>query len=653
MNKILVLLALIIVNITSAQTPVGSEFTYQGSLDVNNTPANGVFDFTFKIFDSTTSGNQIGSDFIADDLMVIDGFFTAVIDFNTTAFVGNKVWMEIYVRNGAESGAFQQLLPRQQITSTPYAIHAQFVSAGAVSSIEIQNGSIANVDLANNSVNADKIASGSVSSDEIGSNAVGTAEIISTQVQRRIGNTCASGSYINTVNEDGTVVCEVDDSGISNVTSADIVDGTVATIDLANNSVTADKIATSSVGSDEISSNAVGTTEIISSQVQRRVSATCSEAYYLNGINEDGSIICKRLPAGFAFTIDSASYVGEYTSLAIGADNNPVISYHDVSNGDLKVVKCSNAICGSFNPPVTLDAMGIVGEYTSLAIGADNNPVISYHDVTNGDLKVVKCSTASCSSFNPPVTLDTTGIVGWYTSLAIGADDNPIISYFDLTNANLKVVQCSNASCSSFNSPVTLDATGDVGRYTSLAIGADNNPIISYYDSSIGDLKVVQCSTASCSSSNTPLTLDQTGVVGQDTSLAIGADDNPIISYFDTSNSALKVVKCTNASCGSFNPPVTLDETGNVGKYTSLAIGADNNPVISYQDGANFNLKVVKCSNASCSRFNPPVILDSVGNVGKHTSVAIGADDNPVISHFDTTNGDLKVYSCGDTECRR
>ena len=36
-------------------------------------------------------------------------------------------------------------------------------------------------------------------------------------------------------------------------------------------------------------------------------------------------------------TIDSNSSVGRYTSIAIGTNGNPIISYHDISNGDLKV----------------------------------------------------------------------------------------------------------------------------------------------------------------------------------------------------------------------------------------------------------------------------------------------------------------------------
>ena len=64
------------------------------------------------------------------------------------------------------------------------------------------------------------------------------------------------------------------------------------------------------------------------------------------------------------------------TSLSIGADNVPVISYFDRTNGDLKVAHCNGNAC-SAAMIITLDSVNIVGERTSLCIGSDDLPVIS------------------------------------------------------------------------------------------------------------------------------------------------------------------------------------------------------------------------------------------------------------------------------------
>ena len=46
---------------------------------------------------------------------------------------------------------------------------------------------------------------------------------------------------------------------------------------------------------------------------------------------------------------------------------------------------------------------------------------------------------------------------------------------------------------------LTLDSTGDIRRYTSVAIGTDNNPVISYYDVTNTALKRYRCRTTDCS----------------------------------------------------------------------------------------------------------------------------------------------------------
>jgi hypothetical protein len=352
-------------------------------------------------------------------------------------------------------------------------------------------------------------------------------------------------------------------------------------------------------------------------------------------------------------TVDNIGVVGFYTSVAVGAGGNPIISYWDVGSDALKVAACTNPTCTAATLSI-VDNTGDVGRFTSITIGADANPIISHFDAS-GELKVAACTNPTCDPTTSAATLSTvddTGDVGEYTSITIGADANPIISYFDDTNDALKVAACTNPTCDPTTSPATLSTVdaGDVGQHTSITIGADANPIISYWDASRGALKVAACTNPTCNPTTSLATLstvDNIGDVGEHTSIAIGADANPIISYFDDTNDALKVAACTNPTCNPTTSAATLstvDNTGDVGYYTSIAIGADANPIISYKDFTNDALKVAACTNPTCNPTASPATLSTVdtGGVGNFTSIAVGVDANPIISYYGG-GGALKV----------
>jgi hypothetical protein len=118
-------------------------------------------------------------------------------------------------------------------------------------------------------------------------------------------------------------------------------------------------------------------------------------------------------------------------------------------------------------------------------------------DGTNGNLKVAHCSNAACTAATL-ATLDSTGDVGWYTSVTVGYDGLGLISYYDYTNGDLKVAHCSNAACSTATLTTTPDTAGDVGQYTSATVGSDGLGLISYWDATNRDLKVAHCSNRFC-----------------------------------------------------------------------------------------------------------------------------------------------------------
>jgi hypothetical protein len=108
--------------------PLGSAFTYQGQLQQAGSPAQGTFDLKFTLFDSLDGGTAIGGTVTTNGLAVSDGLFVVTLDFGGNAFTGEARWLEISVKtNGAVD--YVSLVPRQPLSPSPYALHAQMASS--------------------------------------------------------------------------------------------------------------------------------------------------------------------------------------------------------------------------------------------------------------------------------------------------------------------------------------------------------------------------------------------------------------------------------------------------------------------------------------------------------------------------------------------
>lgn len=246
--------------------------------------------------------------------------------------------------------------------------------------------------------------------------------------------------------------------------------------------------------------------------------------------------------------------------------------------------------------------LGGVAFQPSVAIPADGLPVISYRDDEANSLRFVKCGNAACSTGNQTSTLIASGRPATYSVVRAPLDGRPIVAYLDinLSVGSLKLLKCGNSSCTSGNTVVAVDNTGDVGYYVSMVVPADNRPLIVYYDRANQKLKTVKCGDTSCSNNNVITTLDSAGSVGQFSSVALAVDQNPIVSYFDYTNWRLKVAKCGNSACTRGNTISVVDDNGDVGLHTSIVVPPDGLPAIFYYDSTNTNLKMLKCSNAWC-----------------------------------------------------
>jgi hypothetical protein len=124
---------------------MGSAFTYQGRLQDGASVANGRYDFTFRLLDALTAGNQIGTTQTLTNLAVSNGLFIATVDFGFGPFNGTAYWVELGVRSNGLA-TFTVLVPRQALTPVPLALYAPqagaaaTVLANAVSTASLQDG---------------------------------------------------------------------------------------------------------------------------------------------------------------------------------------------------------------------------------------------------------------------------------------------------------------------------------------------------------------------------------------------------------------------------------------------------------------------------------------------------------------------------------
>jgi hypothetical protein len=296
----------------------------------------------------------------------------------------------------------------------------------------------------------------------------------------------------------------------------------------------------------------------------------------------------------------------------------------------------------------------------SLTVGADGLPIASYWSGNpDRELRTAQCDNPRCTGVITVSEVEAnpgnpdTGGVGLETSIAIGVDGLPVIAHWDQEHGDLIVSHCGNPACSFGNGSTTADEGGaaDVGSFPSIAIGSDNLPVIVLFDDTDDVLQVIHCNDVACSGQDEGLTTVDTGVAGP-SSLAIGTDGLPIISY--SKGGLLKTAHCGNVACTSGVVRRTLDNSGGAGR-SSITIGADDKPVISYVLGnyPTYQVKVAHCGNVSCTSGNN---VNPIGVGGTDTAIAIGFNGNPYISYFLETSQSvadtyLKVVHCGNSTC--
>lgn len=272
--------------------------------------------------------------------------------------------------------------------------------------------------------------------------------------------------------------------------------------------------------------------------------------------------------AGDSWTVETIATTGPagygQVSLAFDPLGNPWISYYDAGFRNLLYANKTNE---TWQTNYLIDYGADVGSYNSLAIDRRGVPHVAYYDATNGDLKY-----ASYVNGWAVEVVHSAGNVGLYCSLTFDTENSPHISYQDASSGWLRYAYKGGGGWI-FD---VADGNPNVGRFTSIALDTQNRPHIAYYDDFNAIVKYASKTTA-WSTENVAIS------PARPMSLKIDAQDVPHIAY---STSALRHAAKIS---GVWN--IDLVDAVNVNSmYASLALDAEGNPLLCYEDLSNADL---------------------------------------------------------------
>ena len=313
-------------------------------------------------------------------------------------------------------------------------------------------------------------------------------------------------------------------------------------------------------------------------------------------------------------TVDSLGDVGEFASLALDSMDRPHIAYRDSTNGSLKYARWT----GSNWEIETVDSAD--RECISLAVDRNNRPHISYHDGVARNLRYAHWDGVGWIR----QTVDSVDSNGMYSSIALDSNDRPHISYHVHRLWALEDLMYAKKTGPGW---VTMVADGvpDVGEHTSLELDSNDYPHISYsYHGVMPELMYIRW-TPSGWIEEPFLDLWE----GTFTSLELDSNDYAHIAYYRH-----PWIWYTYWNGTAWHYDSVVDSRSSA---LSLALNDSDYPHLSYVDHDDVYYSVWNGTDWVAE------LVDHVGGAGAPgVSLALDSSGSPHIAYRDLINLDLK-----------
>lgn len=361
------------------------------------------------------------------------------------------------------------------------------------------------------------------------------------------------------------------------------------------------------------------------------------------------------------FDFDINAPVTWGTDVVMGADG-PIVAYHhpneDGTSG-LGLVVCHDVTCSDATAQILDTGLTHDGRWPSIALTSDGVPVIAHVNDTSQAAEspspprpyLTYCDDAACSGSStvlldegtnlspPPEFGDYRGLGPW-TSLALDADDRPIVAYHarwsEATQAAM--ARCNDTACTD----VTYNLFGpvDAGQNMDMVLSADGNPVVVHVNGGDSHFYRSVCDDPACSSSTDTLFAGADLGEQQHAAITLGGNGFPILLYHETGEVGISVAPCTDLSNCPEHP--LEGDIQRYGYWVDVTADADGFAMGAYHDSTG-GVRLFDCDDQNCTDVVPVTVEDSSDDEGQWISITAGPDGEPILAYFDMAQQALTV----------
>lgn len=319
--------------------------------------------------------------------------------------------------------------------------------------------------------------------------------------------------------------------------------------------------------------------------------------------------------------------VGMYSALAVDREGAYQIAYYDSSDKALRYAFRRKSDKQWFKMSVDEDA----GTFVSLAVDAQGRPHMAYNSSKGLRHAYWDNERWHIQTIDPVPTQ-------FFTSIQLDALGNPRVTYFELSVSHADKEGAENLKYAFFDGKTwykeTIEQEPRQEPYDSLALDKTGHPHIVY-----AEFERLQYAYAKGSQwIFEPVDPSVHGHVRSGLSIALDANNNPNIAYFDITKKTLTFVSRIE---GNWKTEVVdeLSAEPSPADGVSLKIDSRDQPHIAYDDSGSGVLKYAAREGGKWVAG----VVDRQGNVDTHPSLCLDSNDQPYISYYDLTNRQLRL----------